>query len=45
MLSDKYGWTPNQIRDMDEGDVSAYLDILYYQRKHEQNEIKKLKKR
>lgn len=45
MLSAKYGWTPDQIRQMSEDDISAYLDIMYYQNKHEQNQLKKLKKR
>lgn len=27
-LSSEYGWTPNQIREMDIKDVKDYLDIL-----------------
>lgn len=27
-LSDKYGWTPNQIRDMRVDDIQNYLDII-----------------
>jgi hypothetical protein len=44
LLSKRYGWTPDQIRDMDEGDINAYLDIISIQNKHEANEIKKLKR-
>lgn len=28
MLSEKYGWTPQQIREMDEKDVLQYKEIL-----------------
>jgi hypothetical protein len=45
MLSKVYGWTPQQVRDIDEGDVQAYLDIISIRNKHESNEIKKINKR
>lgn len=43
MLSNTYGWTPDQIRSMDEGDIRAYLDILFIKNKHEINQIKKIR--
>ncbi|MFA5091685.1 MAG: hypothetical protein WC483_03795 [Candidatus Paceibacterota bacterium] len=27
-LSDRYGWTPDEIRMMDAGDVAAYVAII-----------------
>lgn len=45
LLSNTYGWTPNEIRDISEDDIQAYLDIISIRNKHEANEIKKLKRR
>lgn len=45
LLSKTYGWTPNQIREMDEGDIEAYLDIISIRNKHEAQEVKKIKRK
>lgn len=29
LLSDTYGWTPNQIRELDYHEVNSYLKIIY----------------
>ncbi len=42
MLSDKYGWTPKQIREQDHRDINDYLEIIreknalekYYNKKY-----------
>lgn len=44
MLSDKYGWTPNQIREMDMLDVEEYLKILNDKASIEKKESKKHKR-
>jgi hypothetical protein len=28
LLSERYGWTPNEIRDMNLADVQQYLEII-----------------
>lgn len=41
MLSERYGWTPDQIRSMDIRDIEVYLDIINQQAQ----EIKAQRKR
>lgn len=33
MLSDKYGWTPEQIRAQRQEDIEAYINILHIKSK------------
>lgn len=44
VLSKRYGWTPNQIRQLNYSDIEQYLQIIRMQRKLEQIEYKKMKK-
>lgn len=37
-LSHRYGWTPNQIREMDRDDVLQYVEIIA-----EKNRIEKIR--
>lgn len=41
MLSERYGWTPDQIRDMKWDDVQAYIEIISIKRREEVRQIKK----
>jgi hypothetical protein len=44
LLSDKYGWTPNQIREIPMNDIEDYLEIISMKNRLEQAQIKKHKK-
>lgn len=44
-LSEKYGWTPQQIREMSEDDVIAYLDIAKIKLKYRTDEVKKINRK
>ena len=44
MLSERYGWTPQEIRDMKSDDINAYLDIISIQNKERERQIKHMKK-
>jgi len=36
MLSERYGWTPAQIRDMDVVDIVKYMQVIHTKRNLEQ---------
>lgn len=44
MLSKRYGWTPNQIREIPYDDIDAYLQIISIKNKHQHQQIKKNKR-
>jgi hypothetical protein len=44
VLSSTYGWTLEQIRNTDEGDIKAYIDIISIRNKNQLHEIKKNKR-
>lgn len=43
MLSEKYGWTPSQIREQSYDDLMAYIDIGNVKTKIENQKSKKIK--
>jgi len=40
LLSSEYGWTPQEIRDMDINDIENYITILNCKRKEESKKQK-----
>ena len=44
-LSEKYGWTPKQIREMSTEDISAYWQIMAMKVKIENQKLKKLNRK
>jgi hypothetical protein len=44
MLSEKYGWTPTQIREQSIDDILNYIDIISVKNKIEKENNKKYKR-
>jgi len=43
-LSDRYGWTPKQIREQNETDIKNYIEIITVKNILEKEKIKKIKR-
>lgn len=43
MLSERYGWTPNQIRDISLSDIENYLDIISLKNKNDKENSRRKK--
>ena len=43
ILSEKYGWTPKQIKELDDDDIKMYLRIISEKNFLQMRELKKLK--
>lgn len=43
MLSERYGWTPNQIRDINLSDIENYLDIISLKNKNDKENSRRKK--
>ena len=43
MLSDRYGWTPNQIREISISDLQNYINIISVKNSLQKEESKKIR--